>query len=78
MKSVARVTEEGSLGGHGTMQAAIHVKKGRGGIAEWTKKTPFGESMNVATPAQPHTGTVRSGMRGQKMDFFRHIMTGLL
>jgi hypothetical protein len=26
--------------------------------------------MNVATPAQPHTGTVRSGMRGQKMDFF--------
>ena len=26
--------------------------------------------MNVATPAQPHTGTVRRRMRGQKMEFF--------
>jgi hypothetical protein len=51
------------------MQAAIHVKK-EGGIAEWTKKPSFGESMNVTTPAQPHTRTVRSGMRGQKMGFF--------
>jgi hypothetical protein len=34
------------------------------------EKTSFGESMNVATPAQPHTRTVRSRMRGQKMEFF--------
>ena len=46
------------------------VLKNVGGIVYWPKKPPIDKPMNTTTPAPLHTGTVRSGMRGQKTGFF--------